>query len=43
MKAGRLDNVAPGEPGVNEQDLKSFLDAGAIGETPPTPHSSGSV
>jgi phenylalanine-4-hydroxylase len=29
MKAGRLDNVAPGEPGVNEQDLKSFLEAGA--------------
>ena len=28
MKAGKLNNVAPGEPGVNEQDLKSFLDAG---------------
>src|SRR5438045_3533643 len=27
MKEGRLDNVAPGEPGVNERDLKSFLDA----------------
>ena len=26
MKAGRLNNVAPGEPGVNEEDLKSFLD-----------------
>lgn len=25
MRAGKLDNVAPGEPGVNEQDLKSFL------------------
>lgn len=25
MKAGRLNNVAPGEPSVNEQDLKSFL------------------
>ncbi len=28
MKAGKLNNVAPGEPGVNEQDLKSFLRAG---------------
>jgi phenylalanine-4-hydroxylase len=28
MKAGKLNNVAPGEPGVNEADLKSFLDAG---------------
>jgi phenylalanine-4-hydroxylase len=27
LKAGKLNNVAPGEPGVNEQDLKSFLDA----------------
>ncbi|HTS49524.1 MAG TPA: phenylalanine 4-monooxygenase [Bryobacteraceae bacterium] len=26
MKAGKLNNVAPGEPGVNEGDLKSFLD-----------------
>ncbi len=25
MKAGKLNNVAPGEPGVNEEDLKSFL------------------
>lgn len=25
MKAGRLDNVAPGEPSVNEADLASFL------------------
>ncbi|HWE03374.1 MAG TPA: phenylalanine 4-monooxygenase [Tepidisphaeraceae bacterium] len=25
MKAGRLDNVAAGEPEVNERDLKSFL------------------
>lgn len=30
MKAGRLNNVAPGEPGVNEQDLTSFLNAGDI-------------
>jgi phenylalanine-4-hydroxylase len=28
MQAGRLNNVAPGEPGVNEEDLKSFLEAG---------------
>jgi phenylalanine-4-hydroxylase len=27
MKAGKLSNVAPGEPAVNEQDLKSFLTA----------------
>jgi len=27
MKAGQLNNVAPGEPGVNEEDLKSFLHA----------------
>src|SRR3982751_5212527 len=27
MKEGRLDNVAPGEPVVNEHDLKSFLEA----------------
>lgn len=25
MRQGRLDNVAPGEPTVNEEDLKSFL------------------
>jgi phenylalanine-4-hydroxylase len=29
MKAGKLNHVAPGEPEVNEVDLKSFLDAGA--------------
>ena len=29
MRAGRLDNVSPGEPEVSEPDLKSFLDAGA--------------
>lgn len=28
MKAGRLDNVSPGEPAVNEADLQSFLNAG---------------
>jgi phenylalanine-4-hydroxylase len=27
MRAGKLNNVAPGEPSVNERDLKSFLDA----------------
>ena len=27
MKQGKLNNVAPGEPGVDEKDLKSFLDA----------------
>lgn len=27
MKDGRLNNVAPGEPEVNEQDLRSFLGA----------------
>jgi phenylalanine-4-hydroxylase len=27
MKEGRLDNVAPGEPAVNERDLKSFIQA----------------
>ena len=27
MKAGKLNNVAPGEPAVNEEDLNSFLDA----------------
>jgi phenylalanine-4-hydroxylase len=25
MRAGKLNNVAPGEPAVNEMDLKSFL------------------
>jgi phenylalanine-4-hydroxylase len=28
MKDGKLDNVAPGEPLINEADLQSFLDAG---------------
>lgn len=27
MRAGKLDNVAPGKPEVNEQDLRSFLEA----------------
>jgi phenylalanine-4-hydroxylase len=29
MRQGRLNNVAPGEPEVNERDLKSFLHAAA--------------
>lgn len=29
MKDGKLSHVSPGEPLVNEADLKSFLDAGA--------------
>jgi phenylalanine-4-hydroxylase len=29
MRAGRLDNVSPGEPLVNEEDLRSFLEAEA--------------
>jgi len=27
MKAGKLSNVAPGEPAINEMDLKSFSQA----------------
>jgi phenylalanine-4-hydroxylase len=27
MKEGRLNHVAPGEPGVDETDLHSFLSA----------------
>ncbi len=30
MREGKLSNVAPGEPGVDEADLKSFLDASAL-------------
>ena len=29
IREGKLDNVAPGEPAVKEQDLRSFLEAGA--------------
>lgn len=29
LKAGKLDNVSPGEPAVNPEDLKSFLNAEA--------------
>ena len=28
LRAGRLDNVAPGEPAVSREDLRSFLEAG---------------
>ncbi len=28
MRSGKLNNVAPGEPGVNEADLLSFIQAG---------------
>ena len=31
MRAGKLNNVAPGEPAVNEEDLKSFLEPGGRG------------
>jgi phenylalanine-4-hydroxylase len=31
MKAGKLDNVAPGEPAVSEPDLRSFLEAAGRG------------
>jgi hypothetical protein len=27
MRAGRLDNLAPGEPLMSESDVKSFLEA----------------
>ena len=31
LGAGRLDNVAPGEPAVSREDLRSFLEAGSQG------------
>ncbi|REJ68176.1 MAG: phenylalanine 4-monooxygenase [Planctomycetota bacterium] len=37
MDAGRLDNVAPGEPHINEEDLKSFLAAGIEAKQQPVP------
>jgi len=30
MRLGKLDNVAPGEPSVNEEDLKGFLGASVL-------------
>ncbi len=32
IKEGKLNNLSPGEPGVNEDDLRSFLDA-SVGVT----------
>ncbi|MBI4904525.1 MAG: phenylalanine 4-monooxygenase [Acidobacteria bacterium] len=31
MRDGRLNNVAPGEPHIDERDLRSFLEAGDFG------------
>ncbi len=31
MRQGKLNNVAPGEPGVGEEDLRSFLEARNVG------------
>ncbi len=28
VRTGKLDNVSPGEPGISEADLASFLEAG---------------
>jgi phenylalanine-4-hydroxylase len=36
MREGRLNNVAPGEPEVNEADLLSFLEPGANPATDPS-------
>lgn len=33
MKEGKLNHVAPGEPGVNEEDLASFLERGVAIES----------
>jgi phenylalanine-4-hydroxylase len=33
MKCGKLNNVSPGEPEVNESDLESFLNAGSVNLT----------
>lgn len=30
MKEGKLDNVSPGEPGVGDEDLRSFLEADLV-------------
>ncbi|HSI73188.1 MAG TPA: hypothetical protein VK934_08410, partial [Fimbriimonas sp.] len=34
MKEGKLSNVAPGEPEVNEEDLRSFLQGSSQDRTP---------
>ncbi|HEX6537321.1 MAG TPA: phenylalanine 4-monooxygenase [Gemmatimonadaceae bacterium] len=31
LEAGKLDNVAPGEPAVSDDDLRSFLEESAVG------------
>jgi phenylalanine-4-hydroxylase len=36
MRDGKLNNVAPGSPGINERDLRSFLEAVAA-QNPPSP------
>ncbi len=35
MLEGKLDNVSPGEPNANEQDLRSFLEANLEEQDPP--------
>lgn len=30
MREGKLDNVAPGEPNISAEDVKSFLHAGSV-------------
>ena len=37
MREGKLFNVAPGLPEINERDLRSFLDAGRRGLPPASP------
>lgn len=37
MKAGKLDNVAPGEPSISSADLASFLNASTRTEAPGSP------
>lgn len=37
VKAGKLDNVSPGEPAVDERDLASFLAAAGIAPSPEVP------
>ena len=40
MREGKLNNVGPGLPVINESDLRSFLDAGAASATASKPGSS---
>jgi phenylalanine-4-hydroxylase len=39
MRDGKLDHVAPGEPGVAEADLESFLEQGSAAAHDPLSHS----